>query len=63
MWKIVHIYEADYGCEERQPGEELRCLLELENKDGDTRNIEVPDKWVSDNGLSEGSEIDISNIS
>ena len=44
MWKIKHIYEADYGCEERQPGEKLKCLLELENETGQVRKLEVEDE-------------------
>ncbi len=57
MWKIKHIYEADYGCEERMPGEKLKCLLELENEAGQVRQLEVEDEWLTRNQLEEGMEL------
>ena len=57
MWKIKHIYEADYGCEERMPGEKLNCLLELENETGQVRQREVEDEWLTRNQLEEGMEL------
>lgn len=57
MWKIKHIYEADYGCEERMPGETLKCLLELENETGQVRQLEVEDEWLTRNQLEEGMEL------
>ncbi|MGN0377959.1 MAG: hypothetical protein ACI4EU_00065 [Butyrivibrio sp.] len=59
MWKIKHIYEADYGCEERLPGDKLKCLVELEDENGLRKSIEVEDEWLRLNNLNEGSEIDI----
>jgi hypothetical protein len=34
MWTIARIEEADYGCEERLPGEPLMLLITLESEDG-----------------------------
>ncbi len=31
MWIVKHIYESDYGCEERMPGEPLTSLVMLES--------------------------------
>lgn len=59
MWKIKHIYEADYGCEERLPRDKLKCLVELEDENGLRKSIEVEDEWLRLNNLNEGSEIDI----
>lgn len=59
MWKIMHIYEADYGCEERLPGEKLKCLLELEDECGNIKNIEVEDEWLKSKGIDEGSQLEI----
>ena len=59
MWKIKHIYEADYGCEERLPGDKPKCLVELEDENGSRKNIEVEDEWLRLNNLNEGSKIDI----
>lgn len=37
MWKIKQIAEADFGCEERMPGEKLKCLVILEDESGNVR--------------------------
>lgn len=55
MWKIKQIAEADFGCEERLPGEKLKCLVTLENENGETRRLEVEDEWLTKQGLDEGS--------
>ena len=55
MWKIKQIAEADFGCEERLPGEKLKCLVILENENGETRRLEVEDEWLTEQGLDEGS--------
>ena len=55
MWKIKQIAEADFGCEERLPGEKLKCLVILENEKGETRRLEVEDEWLTEQGLDEGS--------
>lgn len=62
MWKIRHIYEADYGCEERLPGDKLKCLIEIVDDNGNEKRIEVEDDWLRFNGLDEGSLIDIREI-
>ena len=56
MWKIKQIAEADFGCEERMPGEKLKCLVILEDKSGNVRYLEVEDEWLTEQGLDEGSE-------
>ncbi len=61
MWKIKQIAEADFGCEERLPGEKLKCLVILENENGETRRLEVEDEWITEQGLDEGSTWDIAN--
>ena len=55
MWKIKQIAEVDFGCEERLPGEKLKCLVILENEKGETRRLEVEDEWLTEQGLDEGS--------
>ena len=53
MWIIKQITEADFGCEERQPGEKLKCLVILQNESGEIRRLEVEDEWVTAQGLRE----------
>lgn len=56
MWIIKQILEADYGCEERLPGEKLKVLVRLENENGKQREVEVEDEWLINRNLNEGSE-------
>lgn len=56
MWKIKKILEADYGCEERLPGEKLKCLVVLVNESGETRTLEAADEWLREHNLDENSE-------
>ena len=59
MWKIKQIAEADFGCEERLPGEKLKCLVILEKENGEIRRLEVEDEWLTEQ--DEGSTWDIAN--
>ena len=54
MWKVKQIFEADYGCEERMPGEPLKVLVYLENEFGTQYQLEVEDEWLTEKGINEG---------
>lgn len=56
MWTIKRIDEADFGCEERMPGEPLMVLVTIECDNGDTTQFEVADKWLDMMDLNEGDE-------
>ena len=56
MWKIVRIDDADYGCEERMPGEPLMVLVTIEREDGITMQFEVTEDWIELQTLEEGDE-------
>ena len=56
MWIIARIDEADYGCEERLPGEPLMLLITLEREDGAVIQFEVAENWIEMQGLDEGDE-------
>lgn len=53
---ISRIKEADYGCEERMPGEPLMALVTVESNDGRTRQFEVSEDWLCKQGIDEGDE-------
>ena len=53
-WKIESIREADYGCEERMPGDKLRCFVTLVDECGKKRYLDVLDEWLIDNNIDEG---------
>lgn len=54
MWKIRQIFDGEYGCEERMPGEEMKCLVVLENEECLTKEVMAEDKFLTGNGLNEG---------
>jgi hypothetical protein len=56
MWTIARIDEADYGCEERLPGEPLMLLITLESEDGAVIQFEAAENWIEMQGLEEGDE-------
>lgn len=56
MWTIARIDEADYGCEERLPGEPLMLLITLESDNGEVIQFEAAENWIEMQGLDEGDE-------
>ncbi len=44
-WKIKHIFDGDYGCEERLPGECPKVSVTLVNESGEEKQITVEDAW------------------
>lgn len=56
MWTVLRIDEADYGCEERLPGEPLMVLVTIECDDGRQCQFECADKWLEVQEIDEGDE-------
>lgn len=56
MWTITNISEADYGCEERLPGEPLLVLVTIENDDGRVCMFECAEDYLIKQELDEGDE-------
>jgi hypothetical protein len=55
MWRIKHIFDGDYGCEDCSDNDEPKVTVTLENEKGEQRIESVEDKWLIDNGLDVGS--------
>ncbi len=55
MWKIKQIFDGDYGCEELAEGQTPKVSVTLVDEAGTKKYITVEDKWLTDNGLDEGS--------
>lgn len=55
MWKIKHIFDGDYGCEELVPGEKPKVTVTLVDGYGEERSVFVEDEWLVQNDLKEGS--------
>ena len=56
MWTIERIDEADFGCEERMPGQPLMLLVTLRDDYGRMTRFEIPESWIDMHGLEEGDE-------
>ena len=55
MWEIKQIFDGDYGCEERQPGEPAKVTVLLEDENGNEKAVRAEDDWLIKNNLDEGS--------
>ena len=56
MWKIIQIFDGNYGCEELAPGEKTKVSVTLENEHGEQKYRSVEDDWLLANNLVIGSE-------
>ena len=56
MWKIVQIFDGDYGCEELVQGAKPKVSVTLENERSEQKYISVEDDWLVKNNLDVGSE-------
>lgn len=60
MWyKILEIYEADFGCEERPEGQETMVQVKLQSEEGDIQCMLVPDRRLYELGVDEGDEVQV----
>ncbi len=55
MWKIIQIFDGDYGCEEPLPGEKTKVSVTLENEAREQKYLTAEDEWLRENHLEEGS--------
>lgn len=55
MWKIVQIFDGDYGCEELVSGEKPKVSVTLEDENGQQKFQPVEDDWLVENGLDIGA--------
>ena len=55
-WKIKHIFDGDYGCEERLPDESPKVSVTLINEAGDEKVVPAADARLRENNLDVGSE-------
>ena len=58
-YKILEIYEADFGCEERPEGQETMVQVKLQSEEGDIQCMLVPDRRLYELGVDEGEEVQV----
>lgn len=54
-WIVKQIFDGEYGCEERQPGEKVKCYVLLTDAEGNERSLYAEDEWLTANNIDEGS--------
>ena len=54
-WKIRQIFDGDYGCEERLPGQGPKVSVTLVDESGVEKYVSVEDNWLTERVLTEGS--------
>lgn len=55
MWKIIQIFDGEYGCEELLPGANSKVSVTLDNEVHEQKYVFVEDEWLIENHLDEGS--------
>ena len=55
MWKIIQIFDGEYGCEEMVLGAKPKVSVTLENEVHEQKYVSVEDEWLINNHLDEGS--------
>lgn len=58
MWKVKQIFDGEYGCEECLPGEKMKCLVTIEDEQGNVKSFTAEDEWLTNNHIDEGSIIE-----
>ncbi len=56
-YTVLAIYEDDYGCEERRPGEEPQVLVALRDCAGGERMCRQADAWLYRQDIREGDTV------
>ncbi len=57
MYRILKIIEEDYGCEGIPEGEELSCRVLLEDENQNQVWKKIPDAYLTEHHLEEGSAL------
>ena len=55
MWKIIQIFDGEYGYEEPVPVAKPKVSVTLENDIHEQKYVSVEDEWLIENHLDEGS--------
>ena len=56
-YTVKHIYEADYGCEERPAGYKPKDIVVLSDDSGVEIRLEIADEELVSKGINEGDMV------
>ena len=54
---VLHIYEDDFGCEERPADQERQVIVVLRDGAGRETAIRQPDAWLYAQDINEGDSV------
>lgn len=57
-YKVLNIYEDDFGCEERTDDHKTQVIVALKRSDGKEITIKQEDDWLYQQDINEGDEVD-----
>ena len=58
-YKILKIYDDDYGCEGVPEGQKPMCSVLIQDSQGNERWIKLSDEYLTDNNLNEGDTVEL----
>ena len=58
-YKILKIYDDNYGCEGVPEGQEPMCSVLIQDSQGNERWIKLSDEYLTDNNLNEGDTVEL----
>lgn len=58
-YKVLNIYEDDFGCEERTDDHKTQVIVALKRSDGKEITIKQEDDWLYQQDINEGDEVDL----
>ncbi|MCI7804465.1 MAG: hypothetical protein MR503_05235 [Oscillospiraceae bacterium] len=59
-YKIMKIYDDDYGCEGVPEGQEPMCSVLIQDSHGAEHWIKLSDGYLTENNLNEGDTVELS---
>ena len=60
QYKILKIYDDDYGCEGVPEGQEPMCSVLIQDSKGNEQWVKLSDTYLTENNLSEGDTAELS---
>ena len=60
-YTVLHIYEDDFGCEERPADQEPQVIVVLQDRAGLQTVLKQPDAWLYQQQINEGSAVRLDN--
>lgn len=58
QYKVLEIFDEDYGCEGIEEGEEPMCNIVLSDNNGNRKIMKLSEQYIVEKMISEGDIID-----